>query len=208
MKLEGTLATFPLRELIDMIVYSSVTGALNIYGPGDHGRLYFRDGVLTHVEHGQSTGVEALAELLELQTASFTFVSGATTEAETTWGSLHHHLQSAERLAARWRQLRPYLPHLELVPALLVAPEAAARRVPQGHQPILAAIDGQRNLHQLALVVGWAEIDLAEGIVQMTVDGLLDLRGQRQSTQSGPTPEALHQAGGLFDRLRAHSARS
>lgn len=202
MKLEGTLATFPLRELIEMVVYSSVTGALNIYGPGAHGRLYFRDGHLIHIERGPATGVEALAELLELAEATFAFVSGVVTDQESLWGSLSHNLQSAERLVARWRHLRPYVPHLDLVPILTLAREAAMRRTSPAHHPLVSAVDGQTSLRQLAPELGWAEVDVAEAIVQLTVDGLVELRSQRPGGAAEPHA-APPSEGGLFDRLLA-----
>ncbi len=83
MKLEGTLALFPLSELIAMVAYSSVTGALSIRGSGETGTLYFRDGLLYHARWGSLEGTPALAALLELQQAYFAFVSAITTEAET-----------------------------------------------------------------------------------------------------------------------------
>lgn len=205
MKLEGSFDTFPLRELIDMVSYSSVTGALNIFGPGEQGQLYFRDGVLYHVVRGAARGVDALAELLELSQAQFTFVSDTALDEESLWGPLHHHLQSAERIATRWRQLRAYVPSLELVPLLTVARETALRRVGPAHHQILAAIDGQTTLRQIAASLGWAEIDVAEAAVQMTLDGLVDLRSQQAPTPS-PCPEASPEdAQGVFDRIRSRA---
>jgi hypothetical protein len=200
-KLEGSIETFSLRELIDMVVYSSVTGALTISGPGAQGRLYFRDGTLYHVERGPAQGVDALAELLELGTGTFTFASNLSAEAVSLWGGLSHHLQMAERMAARWRMVRPYIPHLDLTPMLLFARETALRRAGAAHQPVLLAIDGQASLRQLAADLGWAEIDLAEAVVQMTLDGLIDLRNQpRSETPQSDDTEAASSSG-LFDRL-------
>jgi hypothetical protein len=208
-KLEGTLALFPLGELIEMVVYSSVTGVLNIYGcTGAPGSLYFRDGVLYHVERAASEGIPALAELFELTQANFAFVSDVTSERESLWGALNQHLQTAERLAGRWRQLRAYIPNLELIPLLLVASEAALRRIGPAHQAVFKAIDGQSNLRQIALGLGWAEIDVAEAIVQMSVDGLIDLRSPQPPPAAepaepvAPTPRA---GGGFFDRMRART---
>lgn len=200
MKLEGSLDTFPLRELVDMIVYSSVAGALNVYGPGAQGRLYFREGTLYHAERGPADGVEALAELLEHRGGSFAFVSDARVEAESLWGSLAHNMQTAERLATRWRQVRPYVPHLELTPSLLLPRDAALRRIGPAHQPLLAAVDGQATLREIALALGWAAIDVAEAIVQMTIDSVVDLRSRPQG--AAPAPPAEGPAGGIFDRLR------
>jgi hypothetical protein len=206
-KLEGTLALFPLNELIEMVVYSSVTGALNIYGgAGAPGSLYFRDSVLYHVERDASEGVTALAELFELSQANFAFVSDVTSERESLWGALSQHLQTAERLAARWRQLRAYVPNLDLIPLLLVTSEAALRRIGPAHHGVLKSIDGQSNLRQIAVGLGWAEIDVAEAIVQMSVDGLIELRSPRPPTITEPDePVAPRVGGGLFDRMRAQT---
>lgn len=203
MKLEGSLETIPLRELVDIAIYSSVTGALNIYPcHGAQGRLYFREGALYHAERGPATGVEALAELMELG-GGFAFVSDMVSDQESLWGSLAHHLQTAERTAARWRQVRPYVPTLDLTPALLVGREAALCRIGPAHQPVLAAVDGQASLRQIAEGVGWATIDVAEAIVQMAVDGLIDLRSQRPADEADEAADAPRPAGGIFDRLRA-----
>ncbi|HMQ31676.1 MAG TPA: DUF4388 domain-containing protein [Chloroflexaceae bacterium] len=203
MKLEGSLKTIPLGELVEIAIYSSVTGALNIYPcHGDQGRLYFREGTLYHAERGRATGVDALAELIELG-GTFAFVSDMVSEQESLWGSLAHHMQTAERLATRWRQVRPYVPTLDLTPALLVPRETALRRIGPAHQPVLAALDGHASLRLIAEHVGWATIDVAEAIVQMSVDGLLDLRNERPAPQPDDLDQALRPAGGLFDRLRA-----
>lgn len=201
MKLEGSLDTFPLRELIEMVAYSSVTGALNIFGPGEPGHLYFRDGVLYHIVRGPTQDIDALAEMLEMGSATFTFVSEAEVEQETLWGSLTYHLQCAERIAARWRQLRTYVPNLDLVPLLVSSRESALRRVGQGHQQVLDTIDGQASLRQIAATMGWAELDVAEAIVQMTVDGLVELRSQRVTASPTITKAPPRADNGVFDRI-------
>lgn len=205
MRLEGSLETFPLRELIDMAVYSSITGAINIYTQGEQGRLYFRDGTLYHATRGPSQGIEALAELLEPTSGTFAVIADLTSEEESLCGALSHHLQTAERTASRWRMVRSYVPNLDLIPGLLVSHEAALRRVGPAYQPVLNAVDGKTSLRQIASALGWATIDVAEAIVQMTVDGLVELRAQRASTPSPPPPEEPGAPRGLFDRLRTRN---
>jgi hypothetical protein len=202
-KLEGSLDIFPLRELIDMAVYSSVTGVINVYSHGVQGHLYFRDGTLYHAVRGRTQGIDALAELLEFSSGTFTVVNDVISDEESIWGALTHHLQTAERLASRWRMVRPYVPTLDVTPILLVPREAALRRIGPAHQHILAAIDGQATLREIAAAIGWAEIDAAEAIVQMSVDGLVDLRTRREGGADAPAPEAQAGHGGVFDRLRA-----
>jgi len=192
-KLEGSLDTFPLRELIDMVMYSSVTGVLNIYVLGEAGYLYFRDSVLYHAERGSSTGVQALAELLEPARGEFSFVSELVTAGDSLYGGVSMHLQTAERLAARWRQIRAYIPTLELIPQLVVAREAATRRLSPAHHAVLDAVDGRANLRQITDILGWAEVDVAEAAAQMSVDELIDLR---KPGQLGITPEGGARSGG------------
>ena len=202
MKLEGSIRTFPLRELIDMVVYSSVTGVLNLFDQGPPGHLYFRDSVLYHVDRGASRGEEALAELFELSNATFAFVSDLTVEEESLSDALGQHLQNAERMAARWRQLRPYIPHLDLIPRLKVTREAAIPRVGIAHHQVLAAIDGRASLQQITTDLGWTAIETAEVIVQMVADGLIELGSQPTVAPTAANPFG---GNGVFGRVLAQT---
>lgn len=199
-KLEGSLATFPLRELIDMVTFSSVTGVLNIYGSGKAGRLFFRDGALYHAERGAARGIDALAELLAIDEAFFSFVSDIVAEDESLWGAPHYFLQSAERAATRWRQIRPYVPDLERIPRLLVAPEWIERHVNPAHHPLLALVDGRLTLRDIAARLSWAAIDVAEIAAQLSLDGVIELT---TSPSEPPDPAPPARGSGLFDRLLA-----
>jgi len=202
-KLEGSLDTFPLRELIDMVMFSSVTGVLNIYGSGRAGQLFFRDGTLYHAERGPACGMDALAELLAIDGALFSFVTDATSEAESLWGAPHYYLQSAERAAARWRQIRAYVPDLERVPRLLVTPAWIERHVNPAHHPLLAAVDGRATLRDIAARLGWAGIDVAEMAAQLSLDGVIELVA---APAEPPAPAPPDRKPGLFDRLLASSS--
>lgn len=201
MKLEGMFATFPLRELIDMIAYSSVTGVLNIYETNQSGHLYFRDGQLYHVDRGEQYGLEALAGLLELPDANFAFVSDIVTDQESLWGNLDYHLQMAERLAVRWRQIRAYVPSMDLVPVLTMSVEAAQRRVGAARSNFIVAVDGVRSLAQIAEELGWAEIDIAEAAAQISLDGVIDFQRPTGRKLSQPAVHPRREEGGLFDRV-------
>lgn len=205
MKLEGSLETFPLRELIEMVIYSSVTGVLNIFGAGEAGHLYFRDGTLYHAERGASTGAQGLSEVMELSQAHFAFVSDAETDEASLWGSLSQHLQTAERLVARWRQIRAYIPTLDLIPTLVVERDVALRRITPTHHTVLDVLDGQASLRDLALTLGWAEIDVSEVIAQFSVDGLVDLHPLQVKVVAADLPAELSlqplKGKGFFDRV-------
>lgn len=210
MKLEGTLQTFPLRELIDMIIYSSVTGVLNLYDAESIGHIYVRDGHLYHADQYGLRGVDALAAMLELPpTTRFTFVSDITIDEESIWGDAEFHLQSAERTAVRWRHVRPIVRNLGLVPKMLLAPEAALTRAGPSYQRLITLIDGRSSLHQIAEQIGWADLDVAEAAARLRQAGVLEFG------EAAPVGEPVlvvdeplrHSDGGLFSRLRARMGR-
>jgi len=204
-KLEGTIETIPLRELVDMIFYSSVTGSLNIYAPLVSGHLYFRDGNLYHCDCNESTGIEALARLFELSQASFSFVGDIVSDQETLWGDMEYHLRMSERLAQRWRAIRPQIASFDLVPTLVVSLEAALRRVGPSLHQLLDRIDGQHTLKAIIEDLGWAEIEVAEAVSQMVLDKLVELRHEVKAVNTSNTPSAGGPRGNLFDRMLSRS---
>lgn len=210
MKLEGTLQIFPLRELIDMVIYSSVTGVLNLYDADAVGHIYFRDGHLYHADHGGISGVEALTAMFELPpTAGFAFVGNTVVEERTIWGDAEFHLQSAERTAVRWHHVRPIVRNLGLVPRMLVTPEAAMNRAGPSYHRMLPMIDGRQSLHQIADQLGWAALDVAEAAARLCQAGVLELgaaphRGEPARVADEPLRRSDD---GLFNRLRAKVGR-
>ena len=64
-QLDGNLNKFPLRELIEMVVYSSVTGVLELRAGADIGQIFFRDGQPYHAVAGQRAGMDAIAAMFE-----------------------------------------------------------------------------------------------------------------------------------------------
>ncbi len=202
-KLEGSLGTFPLRELIDMVTFSSVTGVLNIYGSGKTGHLFFREGRLYHAERGLARGMDALAELLAIDEALFSFVTDTVSEEKSLWGAPDYYLQNAERSAARWRQIRAYVPDLERVPRLLVAPAWIDRHVNPAHHPLLAVVDGRVSLRDIAARLGWAAIDVAEIAAQLSLDGVIELV---TAPAEPPAPAPPAPRTGLFDQLLGSSS--
>jgi Domain of unknown function (DUF4388) len=209
-KLEGTLQTFPLRELIDMIIYSSVTGVLNLYDTESTGHIYVRDGHLYHADQYGLRGVDALAAMLELpSTTRFAFVSELTIDEESIWGDAEFHLQSAERTAVRWRHVRPIVRNMALVPRALLSPEVALNRAGPSLQPLLTIVDGRLSLHQIAAQLGWSDLDTAEAVARLRQAGVLELgeadhAGEPVLVADEPM---RHSDGGLFSRLRAKMGR-
>lgn len=211
MKLEGSFEVFPLRELIEMTVYSSVTGVLNIYSAQGDGQIFFRDGQPYHATfHTAVTGMAAVVALFERDNATFAFVADVGVDAETLFHDPLDMVEQAERSAMRWKRLRPHVPDLTVVPYLICAPDRARYNISPAHWSIFTAIDGQRSLETIIQMLNLEPIEVCEALVQMKLDQLIDFRrSQRVMPTIAPEPAAVaaprRAAGvGIFDRLMAN----
>jgi hypothetical protein len=202
-KLEGTTDIFSIRELIEMVTYSTVTGALNIYGGSTAGSIYFRDGRMVHVSCGNAAGLDALTELFIQHGANFTFVSDTRCEEETVWGDAHFLMHSAEQLAARWHIVRPVVPSLELVPRLTRPREQLQRHLLPAENMLLQLIDGTVSLRIISERLQWSPIDVCEVTAELVQAGVIELSGNGSGGNSAShrNGSAAHARPGLFDRV-------
>jgi hypothetical protein len=206
-KLEGSLDTFSLRELIEMTVYSSVTGALNIYGQEGSGQIFFRDGQPYHACYSDLSGEQAVARLFEEHSGLFAFVADTISDSETIWYDPLELIELSERQAARWSRIRTQLSDLQLAPQVVSDPETAHLQIHPEHWAVFTAIDGQRALPAIAETLGVDFLEVCEAIVQLRDDGLITLR--QLALQAPPAATAGAQEArrgarpGILDRLLA-----
>ncbi|HEY3810618.1 MAG TPA: DUF4388 domain-containing protein, partial [Acidimicrobiales bacterium] len=78
MSLEGSLETVALPEVLHLLADTSKSGELRVHGPRAEGRLWFDGGQLSGFEAGRcEQAVDALFELLRIDTGEFAFEAGA-----------------------------------------------------------------------------------------------------------------------------------
>jgi hypothetical protein len=202
-KLEGTLDTFPLRELIEMTVYSSVTGVLTIYNDSALGRIFFRDGMPYHASYGDERGEQAVVRLFEEHQGSFSFVADTVSDETTLWYDPLDLVEVCERKALRWAKVRPEIPDLCLVPQLLNGPEGDRITLDSDHWPVFSAIDGARSAAEIVALLGADPLEVCEALAALLGAGLLKL----SPPSAAAAPEAKQAAPrtnvGFFDRLLA-----
>lgn len=205
MKLEGSISIFPLRELIDMVAYSSVTGALNVYDTLGSGHCYFRDGRLYHVTYNALNGRAALEALFAAQNSHFTFVSDVTVEEETLWGNIQYLLDASEQNAERWQRIRTTIPADANLPRLSIPLEHAQHLMPHCTS-LLALIDGTRTLALLQQELNWELVDLCETLVTLVEQRIVTL----EAVESTGLLTAVNHSSvlfgerGIFERIAAH----
>lgn len=172
MQLEGTLDQFPLDELIGLIVSTIVTGVLEIGGNNLIGRIFFRDGRMYHAETSDQSGFDALCRLFEEHDAPFCFTAASTSESVTLWNDVHALIAQAQQQAQQWQQVRRYVQNLNWIPVL----EDTLQYQHASQSPILAAVDGQRSIAEIADALGYVPLEIGLRLCELHEQGVIAFR--------------------------------
>jgi hypothetical protein len=175
-QLDGNLNKFPLRELIEMVVYSSVTGVLELRTGADIGQVFFRDGQPYHAAAGERTGMDAITAMFEERDSPFRFVADREAEAATLWIDPWELIERGETQARQWARIRTFIPNLECIPALRGAPAANQIHISETVWPVLSAVDGQRNVAEIAEYLNLVLLDACVALADLIEQGLIEVR--------------------------------
>jgi hypothetical protein len=206
-QLEGSLDQFPLRELIEMAVYSSVSGVLEVQVGPDAGRIFFRDGLPQHAELSGLHGVDAIGRMFAERNAPFRFVADSTPVTPTLWMDPWEIIELAEHQARTWSTVRDYVPVPQMIPILRVPGPTAASLAGEETRPLLAAIDGRRTILDIAHDLSIAPIDVCVGIASLVQQHIITLAApQQSSTDAAEAPiRDVEKRDGFFERLIARA---
>ena len=216
MQLDGNLTKFPLRELIEMVVYSSVTGVLELRAGADIGQIFFRDGQPYHAAAGPRAGMDAIAAMFEERDSPFRFVADREAEASTLWIDPWELIERGEAQARQWARIRAYIPNIECVPALRGTPAANQIHISETVWPVLSAVDGRRNVGEIAAYLNLVLLDACVALADLVEQGLIEVRrslaapagtlfaAPTAGTQKAPLGEAAPRStAGFLERLLA-----
>jgi hypothetical protein len=194
-QLDGTLDKFPLRELIEMVIYSSVTGVLELHTSDGVAQLFFRDGQPYHAVAGEQAGADAIAAMFEQRDVPFRFVADRESADSTLWTDPWELLDRAEEHARRWAAIRARISSMESVPALRQVPSAEHIQISEAAWPVLAAVDGQRSITEISRHLSWVLLDTCLALLTLIDGGLIALHEPsqaarlRRAAESSPTAE-------------------
>lgn len=208
MELEGIIGTFSLRELIEMTVYSSVTGVLEIGDGEAAGRLYFRDGLPYHAACNGMDGFDGAALLFNSDGLPFRFLAGETSARETLWMDPWELVERGEERGRAWASVQPYIPGLDWVPALSTTSGDDHVHISEATWPVLSAVDGQRSVTEISEHLDLALVDVCQGLAQLVAQRLIVMHQPRSAPHPEPAQQsapALHDEGGFFERLIART---
>ena len=211
MQLDGTLSKFPLRELIEMIVYSSVAGVLELRVGDEVGQLFFNDGRPYHAVVGETTGFDAVCRMFEVPDAMFRFIAGPVASEENLWVDPWEMIERAHRQAELWATVRPRIPNLAWIPALRTASGADHIHINETTWPVLAAVDGRRSVAEIADDLGFAPLDVCVALVNLLDQSLITMMPARlaplgaRSLPSQANAESSRSGPGFLDRMLAQA---
>jgi tetratricopeptide (TPR) repeat protein len=132
---------------------------------------------------------EAIFELLGWKEGYFRFEEGATCEAMVEAPvriPTEALLMEAVRRMDEWSRIEGTVPHLRVVPRLLPNDESPTNgrlELVPFEWEVLAAVDGQRDLHALAAALGRTEFDIARTVYALSSAGVIVL-------DSAPAPQS------------------
>jgi hypothetical protein len=178
-QLDGNLDKFPLRELIEMVVYSSVTGVLELRAGMDIGQIFFRDGQPYHAAAGERVGMGAIAAMFEERDSPFRFVADREAADSTLWLDPWEIIERGEAQAQQWARVRAQIPGLDWVPALRGNPATDHIHISETVWPVLAAVDGQRNVAEVAEYLNLVILDACVAVTDLVEQGLIELKSPR-----------------------------
>jgi len=168
-----------------MMVNSSVKGVLEIGAQASVGQIFCRDGWLYHATAGEQTGVAAMRHIVKAHAAPFRFVPGVASPAETLWRDPEVLIAFIRRQEQLHAQLRPSIPSLDWVPALLARIDDMPIQLSAAVWPILATIDGQRSVEDIAMLLWQEPVEVGIAISELIERGLARIAPPQQAAPAG-----------------------
>jgi len=207
MSLQGSLSELPLPDVIQLVSVSGKTGAFEIQGEHEAGRIFLRDGQIVDAKVGRLRGDSAVYEMAIWSQGSFIFWPGEETERVTVHISNANLMMEAARRLDEWRVLSRKIPSLDLVPYFTTRDQSADQVTLSPQEWILITrIDGEHSIEEIADQLKWAPFDVSKLLFGMVTTGLVALGNSGESVeagqrwQAGPNPVTLL---GLAEKIRA-----
>lgn len=186
MQLDGFLSRFALRELLELSVTSLVSGAIEVHAPAGTHRIFFVEGQCVHATSPSASGFDALWPLFELSDAPFRFVAGLSARERTLHEPAAQLIDQAQELAMQWLTIRPYIPHLQVVPQLVTPANGEQVRIYEEDWPVLSWVDGTRTIAEIARVAMLDPIEVCTGLLRLKDRGLVSLCQMETSVGTQP----------------------
>jgi hypothetical protein len=201
--LQGTLDTFSLAEVLDLIERARQTGALTVQGPDGHGTLYIAAGRFSAGEAADYSGpvddrhaldvrlIDVCFHLMRFEAGSFEFSANETApwtaERATDIGPI---VETVEHIVRAWPAVEAVLPNFDVRPTLAEDLPEDSLTLSRSAFKIFTSIDGDRTVRQIAREVGQSIVEVGPVLKDLIEHGAVVIEtGDR--TPAPPVPELI-----------------
>ena len=177
MAFQGSLKELHLPDVIQLVSVSAKSGCFHLQNGAVNGLIYLNDGTITHAVTEDLAGEEAVYTMAVWNDGDFSFTPGETTTEVTITRSNTNLMMEAARRLDEWRVLQKRIPSADAVP-VFDAPAGQRGQVSLNTQEwfVLAKIDGNRSIRQIAREAGLSAFDVAKALYGLVGGGLIRFR--------------------------------
>lgn len=206
MSLQGSLSELPLPDVIQLVSVSGKTGAFEIRGEHETGKIYLREGQIVDASVGRLRGDNAVYELAIWSQGTFLFKPGEECDKVTIHQSNATLMMEAARRLDEWRVLSRKIPSLDLVPYFTTREKGADQVTLSPQEWILVTrVDGVDSIEEIANQLKWAPFDVSKLLFGMITKGLVALSSGRVGDEGQRWDAGLNSVTllGLAEKVRA-----
>jgi hypothetical protein len=184
LSLQGTLDTFSLPEILELVEKSRKTGALEVRDPQSRGVLYFAGGRFSAAEAGELCGpVESTEELearlidvcfalFRVETGLFEFENDRFPPWPVRGGSeIAPVVEQVQQLRRDWLAIEAVLPSLECRPGAVDDLDGDRVVLDKAGFRVLRAVDGERNIREIARTAGRSVLEVCKVLKDLVEAG-------------------------------------
>nr|MBA3376620.1 DUF4388 domain-containing protein [Actinomycetota bacterium] len=175
MTLRGSVASFPLETIVQLIAATAKTGQLEIRSGGESGTIGFADGRLVSAMSGDDSGDLALGAVFALADGEFEFIPWDDPPAANLTGDLNQLLDRAVVQRDRIVGDRELIPDDRM--RFAMSDRAAAQgevRLSAEQWRTLLAVNGARDLRAIAEQLSFGRLGTLVALADLVRSGIID----------------------------------
>lgn len=189
--LTGSIAAWPLTDVLAMLANGAQTGHLEVVAGQRTADVFIRDGAIVHAAEGALSGEEALLSLATWPEGTFTFRPKAETMLHTITRTATSLLDDCRRVAEEAQTIRAAIPSLDAVPRMATVPPEAPVTLRPHEWALLASLSNGLTVRELSGHLGQDEATILRVLYRLVEGKLVDFGGR-----ANVTPIDRGQAGG------------
>jgi hypothetical protein len=178
-ELQGSIGQFSVPDVVQFLCGHSKTGKLDLAFADSRGSIFVDGGTVVHAEHGSREGEEAFFELMSCVEGTFEFVPGETSGRKSVRQHTMILLLEGARRSDERELLEEQIPDTNLIPEFVLPEDGQTGKqvtLNTSEWMVLAKIDGQRSVKQIALDSGLSEYHTCRLLYPLVRNRLIRLR--------------------------------